>query len=78
MRILFLLLILINLGYFMWQWPQQTNERILPNGPLAVAPNSKTLTLLSEIHAPPAALDTAPRNNPLQEAPPTPPMGKPN
>lgn len=69
MRILFLLLVLINLGYFTWQWPQQTNDTILPRGPIPVTPNSKTLTLLSEVHTPPAA-NTPPRNNALQEAPP--------
>ena len=66
MRILFLLLILINLGYFMWQWPQHTNDKILPSGPLPVAPNSKTLKMLSELPHPPAAkpapsADTAPQ-----------------
>jgi len=66
MRILFLLLLLANLGYFMWQWPQQSNDKILPSGPLPVTPNSKTLTLLSELPNPPAAkpapsADTAPQ-----------------
>jgi len=73
MRILFLFLILLNLGYFMWQWPQQTNDKILPNGPLPVIPNSKTLTLLSELPnssaaKPPArgnaANETQPEGNP--------------
>ena len=68
MRILFLLLILINLGYFMWQWPQHTNDKILPSGPLPVAPNGKTLKMLSEIPAPTAAAPA--KSSPaLQEAP---------
>jgi len=54
MRILFLLLILLNLGYFMWQWPQHTNDKILPSGPLPVTPNSKVLKMLSERSNPPA------------------------
>jgi len=73
MRILFLLLILINLGYFMWQWPLQTNDKILPSGPLPVAPNGKTLTLLNEIHhpaaAPPAKSSPAPQEAPAGETP---------
>ena len=68
MRILFLLLILINLGYFMWQWPQQTNDKILPTGPLPVTPNSKTLTMISELPHPPAA-KTPPSATPTEEAP---------
>ena len=70
MRILFLLLILINLGYFMWQWPHQTNERILPTGPIPVTPNSKTLTLLSELPNPPP-LKTPPPETPAEEPPPS-------
>jgi len=58
MRILFMLILLANLGYFMWQWPQQSNDKILPSGPLPVTPNSKTLTLLSELPNPPAAKPT--------------------
>ena len=69
MRILFLLLILLNLGYFMWQWPQQTNDKILPSGPIPVTPNSKTLTLLSEIPHP-STEETPPRDNALQETTP--------
>ena len=69
MRILFLLLILINLGYFMWQWPHQTNDKILPNGPLPVTPNSKTLTLLSELPKTQGAT-TAPRDNATQQTQP--------
>ena len=68
MRILFLLLILINLGYFMWQWPHQTNEKILPSGPIPVAPNSKTLTMTSELPHPPAQKTPPPANTP-EEAP---------
>jgi hypothetical protein len=68
MRILFLLLLLLNLGYLMWQWPQQTNDKILPSGPIPVTPNGKTLTLLSEIHKPAAAAPTQ-RNQAPQEAP---------
>jgi hypothetical protein len=73
MRILFLLLILINLGYFMWQWPQQSNEKILPSGPLPVSPNGKTLKMLSEIHKPattaPAKSSPAPQEAPAGETP---------
>jgi hypothetical protein len=68
MRILFLLLLLANLGYFMWQWPQQSNDKILPSGPLPVTPNSKTLTLLSELPNPPAA-KPAPSTNSAPQAP---------
>ena len=69
MRTLFLLLLLLNLGYFAWQRQQLGNEQPLPNGPLAVAPNSKTLTLLSEIRTPPPAASAAPSGNAHQEAP---------
>ena len=48
MRPLFLFLVLINLGYFAWQWQQQSDVAPPPSGPIAVAPHSKTLTLLSE------------------------------
>jgi hypothetical protein len=51
MRILFLLLVLINVAFLMWQWPQQSNDKILPSGPLAITPNSKLLKLLSELPA---------------------------
>ena len=69
MRILFLLLILINVGYFMWQWPHQSNDKILPSGPIPVIPNSKTLKLLSEIpHT--STAETPPRDNALQETAP--------
>ncbi len=68
MRILFLLLAILNVGYFMWQWPQHTNDKILPSGPLPVSPNSKTLKMLSEIPAP--AASTPAKSNPApQEAP---------
>ena len=60
MRILFLLLILINLGYFMWQWPNQTNDKILPNGPIPSAPHGKVLQLLSELPTSPAPKPAAP------------------
>jgi hypothetical protein len=70
MRPLFLLLILINLAFFTWQWQQQSEVKRLPSGPLAVAPNSNTLKLLSETDIPAAADNTsAPRSNALQEAP---------
>ena len=68
MRILFLLLVVLNVGYFMWQWPQHTNDKILPSGPLPVAPNSKTLKMLSEIPAPTAAAPAKSSPAP-QEAP---------
>jgi len=70
MRVLFLLLILVNLAFFTWQWQQQSVEKDVPSGPLAVAPNSTTLKLLSEA-ATPATADNAaaPRNNALQETP---------
>ncbi|MEJ2553261.1 MAG: hypothetical protein P8164_14875 [Gammaproteobacteria bacterium] len=72
MRILFLLLILLNLGYFMWQWPHQTNDKILPKGPIPVAPHSKTLQLLSEVHTPPAPkpAPAAPDDNTSPATPP--------
>lgn len=70
MRILFLLLILLNLGYFMWQWPHQTNETILPKGPIPIAPHSKVLQLLSEVHTPPAPKSTAPGDKSTPAAPP--------
>jgi hypothetical protein len=73
MRILFLLLVLINLGYFMWQWPQHTNDTTLPSGPLPVTPNSKILKMLSEITAPaataPAKSSPAPQEAPAGETP---------
>jgi hypothetical protein len=68
MRPLFLVLVLINLGYFAWQRQQQVDESAVQSGPLAVAPHSNTLTLLSEIHTSPSA-DAPPRSNTLQEAP---------
>ena len=68
MRILFLLLVLINLAYFMWQWPHQTNDKILPNGPLAITPNSKVLQLLSETNSS-SATATTPANGGPQESP---------
>lgn len=72
MRPLFFLLTLINLGYFTWQQQQQSIETPLPHGPIASTPNSNTLTLLSEIHIP-HTMDTepVPRDNALQETPPT-------
>jgi hypothetical protein len=70
MRPLFLLLILVNLAFFTWQWQQQSEVKSVPSGPLAVAPNSNTLKLLSETDSPAAADNTpAPRGNALQEAP---------
>jgi len=68
MRPLFLVLVLINLGYFAWQRQQQVEETPMQSGPLAVTPHSNTLTLLSEIHTAPA-VDAAPHGNTLQEAP---------
>jgi hypothetical protein len=68
MRILFLLLVLINLGYFMWQWPHQSNDKMLPSGPLAITPNSKVLKLLSETNNSSATGTTPSSNNP-SEAP---------
>lgn len=73
MRLLFLLLILLNLGYFLWQWPQQTNDKILPSGPLPVTPNSNVLKLLSEVHKPSTAAST--QNGNASRA--TPPGGNP-
>lgn len=64
MRVIFLFLVLLNLGYLGWQWRQQGEPRPLPSGPLAVAPGTKTLTLLSELspaaakEKPPAAAPT--------------------
>jgi hypothetical protein len=57
MRILFLLLLLLNLGYFGWQWQQQHGEAagVPSSGPLPVAPGAKTLTLLNELGATSAA-----------------------
>ena len=69
MRPLFLLLVLINLAYFTWQWQQQSEVKHLSSGPLAVAPNSNTLKLLSETDIPAADNTSAPRSNALQEAP---------
>ncbi len=69
MRPLFLFLVLINLGYFVWQWQQRGDEKPLPDGPIAVAPHSKTLTLLSELPASPGTGTTAPGNNAQQDSP---------
>jgi hypothetical protein len=73
MRILFLLLVLANLGYFTWQWQQQDNQIPPPSGPIAAAPDSNTLKLLSELDSPDAADNTAePRSDALQETTPPP------
>ena len=74
MRALFLLLLLLNIGYFVWQWQQPSKDdlRSLSGGPIAVAPGTTTLTLLSEVHAPPAAEKTPPDNNAVPETPPAP------
>ena len=70
MRPLFLLLVLTNLAFFTWQWQQHSEVKRMPSGPLAVAPNSNTLKLLSEAGVPAATDNTsAPRSNALQEAP---------
>jgi len=71
MRILFLLLVVLNVGYLAWEWQQQGEPQQLPDGPLAVAPGAKTLTLLSEL--PPGAAQAAPKPPPAdapQDAPP--------
>lgn len=56
MRILFLLLLLLNLGYFGWHWQQQETAPVQVKGPIPAEPGTKTLVLLNE--AGPAA-DTA-------------------
>ena len=73
MRALFLLLVLLNLGYFTWQWQQPGDVKPPAGGlPIAVAPDTKTLTLLSELHNNPDAKASPPRSDSLQEAaPPT-------
>ncbi len=66
MRVLFLFLVLLNLGYMVWEWQQQGEPRQLPSGPLAVAPGAKTLTLLSEL--PPGAAQATPTPPPADAA----------
>jgi hypothetical protein len=71
MRVMFLLLVLLNLGLFTWHWQRQSNEPPPSSGPIAVAPDSKTLTLLNEIDNPDATANTpVPRSDALQETPP--------
>lgn len=74
MRALFLLLLLLNIGYFAWQWQQPSEDdlRSLSGGPIPVAPGTTTLTLLSEVHTPSAADKTPPDNKAVQETPPAP------
>ena len=71
MRILFLLLLLLNLGYFGWQWQQQHGESTgaPSSGPLPAVPGAKTLTMLNEVGAASTA-SAAPRSDALQETPP--------
>jgi len=54
MRVLFLLLILLNLGYFTWQWQQPNDVNPSSGAPMAIAPDTNTLTLLSELHSAPS------------------------
>jgi len=79
MRILFLFLVLLNVGYLAWEWQQQGEPLSLPSGPLAVAPGTKTLTLLSEL--PPGAAQAAPTpppaDAPQDTAPEAPPAETP-
>ena len=79
MRALFLLLVLLNLGYFTWQWQQPSDIKPPASSlPLAVAPNTKTLTLLSEIRtAPGTATESAPGDSPQETTPPSPPAANP-
>lgn len=76
MRPLFLFLILINAGYFAWQWQQQDSPQTVMNNPIAVVPNSKTLTLLSEA---PTAMTNGENGNgaPQESHPDTIPAGNP-
>ena len=48
MRILFLFLLLLNLGYFGWQWQQQEIVPPTTAGAIPLAPGAKTLVLLKE------------------------------
>ena len=73
MRALFLLLAILNLAYFTWQWQQQGNATQLQNGPIAVAPNTNTLTLLNEVGTPLTPQAAPPRSGSLQETPPAQP-----
>ena len=69
MRILFLFLLLLNLGYFGWHWQQQEVAPLTTTGAIPVAPGAKTLVLLKEAGTATGTASAAPRES-LQVSPP--------
>ncbi len=74
MRVLFLLLIIANLGLFAWHTQTQRMDQALLLGPQLVDEHTPPLLLLSELpkQAPPAEVPI-PRESALQERPADPP-----
>lgn len=70
MRVLFLLLIIANLGLFAWHTQTQRLDQALQRGPQPINDHTPPLLLLSELpkHTPPAE-PPAPRESALQELP---------
>jgi len=69
MRILFLFLLLLNLGYFGWHWQQQDAAPMQTGTALPAAPGAKTLVLLNEAGAAAGSAGVTPRSDTLQETP---------
>ena len=71
MRVLFVLLIMLNAGFFIWQYSMQESSEARPPTALALPPDSsiKPLVLLREAGTP-TSKDTAAAESPAQ--PPTP------
>ncbi len=72
MRVLFALLIMLNAGFFIWQYSMQESSEARPPTPLALPPDSsiKPLVLLREAGTP-TPKDTAATESPAQPPAPT-------
>lgn len=70
MRVLFLLLVLANLGYLAWQSYSRPPDSMVATGPLTIDDRTPPLIMLKELPQPPPPIDTQSQREPaLQELP---------
>ena len=70
MRVLFLLLVLANLGYLAWQSYSRPPDSKTATGPLTIDDRTPPLIMLKELPQPPPPIDTQSQREPaLQELP---------